>query len=67
MTKIISEYEFDDAATLHSCLTDIMHDAPRKTIIYIQGGPDGAIFTKVKLVKETLTDGSHVYNAILEE
>ncbi len=35
-------------------------------VVYVQD-QDGRIFTKVRLIEETLTDGSKVHNLILSE
>jgi hypothetical protein len=68
MTKevVATEVLEMDALTLGDFVTThITNDhSDDKTVVYVQDD-EGRIFERVTLIKETLTDGSHVYNLIL--
>jgi hypothetical protein len=64
-TKVIASVELEmDALTLMDFLGDTIGKDHDMVCVYVQDD-EGRTFEKVKLVEETLTDGSKVHNLIL--
>ena len=69
MKEVIATEELEmDALTLGDfILQHIINDASdEKTVVNVEDD-EGRIFSRVSLIRETLSDGSHVFNLVLSD